>query len=192
MKQAKRERARIFTMPEINVAPNVYQLGGINTIEEVYVRPHFHTIEPYVRTDSYDKIREFNQRALRRGGIVGRAHSYISIGPWIHLRFLKQTIHMVLKGGNPPEKAFEILARHLKEQIVAAKNPRLLQYTRITKRKKYIRTIAKPERLKTMMTSELVILLETALKRRNKHIIYRQSNVGGSFFKHATKNDSLY
>jgi hypothetical protein len=187
----RRPISRVFSYPPVNVAPGVYQIGGVQSVEEVYLKPQYRDIETIQRTDTYDRAHKFNQANRRKSGMEGRAYSYLTVGPWIKLRFLKQTIHITLKG-RPPQKAYDILARHLNAQIKQADRPRIVQPRRETKSKTYMETVASTERLKNISGAELSTILGRALRKRVKHIIYRQSSIGGPFFKYAKTHESLY
>ena len=116
--------------------------------------------------------------------------SYVSIGPWLRLRLLKSTVHITRKG-TPPFKAYQILARHILKQVKGAQKPRIVMPMSY-KGKKSMRTLANTERLQHISEGDLAQICQQGLRKRAKHIIYRQTNRGGSLFESAKKEDVLY
>ena len=103
---------------------------------------------------------------------------------------MKSTIHMV-RTGNPPPRAYEILARHFKLHLKDSDSPRLLIPFKSRGQSK-LRTFATTERLVKISEQELADLLLQALNKRSKHVIFRQRNRGGYLFAYAKNHDSLY
>ena len=166
-----------------------YQLKAFHHEEVAYVRARHPDIETFKRSDVSDAARNFNKESRKRS-IDGRAKSYLNVGPWIRLRLLKTSVH-ITREGSPPQKAYSILAQHMLKQISGASKPRIVAPNFRANKKQYI-TIATTENLKDISQSILASLLEKGLRRRAKHLIYRQSNSGGPLFTHAKNHESLY
>jgi hypothetical protein len=190
-KRFKERRKRLASFrPYLNPqAGGYYEIAPFNQIEMVHEYAPHRNIEPYVRTDTQDIV-DRHKRSFYNG-IDGRAHDYLQIGPWIRLRLLKSTIHIVVKG-KPPIRAYEILAKHMIKQLKTAQKPRIIMPNRMKNAKKHMLTVATPERLKRITQFELVPLLRRALNKRLHHIIYRQRNIGGILFDLARQQDTLY
>lgn len=158
--------------------------------EIAYARPRHPDIETYPRNDVHDRVRKFNKESRRKRPIDGRARQYLNVGPWLKLRILKTSVHITRKG-TPPQKAYSILAKHMLKQLAVAEKPRILA-PNIKRTKKQLLTIATTEALKEISQSRLAGILEKGLRRRAKHIIYRQTNTGGPLMEFAKTNDALY
>ena len=188
----REKQKRYYTYHPITTGQSgVYQLGATHAREEAVLRHRHRDIEPYKRDDVYDRMRKFNAQSKRHRPIEGRARSYLQVGPWIKLRFLKSTIHITAKG-TPPAEAYEILAIHLAKQIRVATKPRIIMPDKITRKKKHMTTLATTERLKGISALLLTQLLKKGLRRRVRHIIYRQTSQGGPLFDTAKTEDALY
>ena len=186
-KEKRRRHARFTPYPTTHA--HGYHIVGARPIEEMVEYAPMRHIEPFVRRDTQDVIDRHRRKFY--SGMDGRAHNYLAIGPWIKLRLLKSTIHITLKG-RPPIKAFEILAKHMAQQIKTAISPRIIMPNRLKKVRKYMITVATPQVLKKMGSFELVSILRKSLQRKLHHIIYRQTNIGGILFDLAAKEDTLY
>jgi hypothetical protein len=166
-----------------------YQLQAVHQHEVAYVRAKHPDIETFKRKDVYDTARKFNREARKRP-IDGRARQYLNVGPWLRLRLLKTSVHITRKG-TPPQKAYSILAKHLLKQILIAIKPRIVAPNFKGSKKNFL-TIGTTETLKTASQTLLAQLLEKGLRRKQKHIIYRQTNSGGPLMEYAKKNEALY
>lgn len=166
-----------------------YQLQGVHHEEVAYVQARHPDIETFKRKDAYDTARKFNREAKKRP-IDGRARQYLTVGPWMRLRLLKTSVHITQRG-TPPQKAYYILAKHILKQIQHAVKPRIVSPNLKGTKKQFI-TIADTENLENITQSRLAALLEKGLRRKTKHIIYRQTNSGGPLMEYAKKNDALY
>ena len=166
-----------------------YQLQAVHNHEVAYIRPKHPGIETFQRNDVYDVARKFNRDAKTRP-IDGRARQYLKVGPWIRLRLLKTSVHITRKG-TPPQKAYAILAKHLLKQIEQAEKPRIVAPNFKGSKKQFL-TIATTDVLQNITLTTLTKLLEKGLRRKTKHIIYRQTNSGGPLMEYAKKNEALY
>jgi len=166
-----------------------YQLQAVHQHEVAHVRAKHPDIETFKRTDVYDTARKFNREARKRP-IDGRARSYLTVGPWLRLRLLKTSVHITRKG-TAPQKAYAILAKHLLKQIEQAVKPRIVAPNFKGSKKNFL-TIGTTETLTTATHNLLTQLLEKGLRRKQKHIIYRQTNSGGPLMEYAKNNEALY
>ena len=85
----------------------------------------------------------------------------------------------------------QLLAKHIKKQVNGAQKPRIVMPMSI-KGKKSMRTLANTERLQHISEDDLAQICQQGLRKKAKHIIYRQTNRGGSLFELAKKEDVLY
>ena len=108
----------------------------------------------------------------------------------LKLRLLKSTIHISRKG-SPPFKAYQILAKHILKQVRVSQKPRIVMPIR-EKQKRSMRTLANTERLQHIREDDLAKLCQQGLRKKAKHIIYRQTNKGGPLFDFAKNNEVLY
>ena len=182
-----RNKPHYSIQPIIQPVAGAYQLQAFIHQEVAHVRPLFRQIETFERpVDTYELARKFNAESKRTRPIDGRAISYLQIGPWIRLRLLKSTVHITRKG-TPPFRAYRILAKHILEQVHVATKPRLV----IPVAKK-MQTLATTERLVNIEVDDLAKLCQTGLRKKAKHLIYRQSSNGGILFEKAKNNEVLY
>ena len=194
MQHAYRARSRPQYAIHPIIQPHVgsYQLQAVLHEEVAHLRPQYRDIETYVRpVDTYDRARKFNEESRRKRPLDGRAMSYLNIGPWLKLRFLKSTIHIIRKG-TPPYKAYQILAKHMAEQIKVATTPRIVVPIRTQGKRLKMQTLASSERLQHIQETALAKLCQQGLRKKAKHIIYRQTNQGGPLFEFAKNNEVLY
>jgi hypothetical protein len=184
----RRKRTALYE-PVIQYAVGYHQIPAVHQIEQVVEYAPHRNIEPFVRRDSDDHVRLHKKSYY--SGMDGRAHDYLMVGPWIKLRLLKQTIHITVSG-RPPQRAFDILGNHVFQQLMGAEKPRILMPHKMKRAKKYMLTVATPERLAKITEDELIGLLQRALRKKLHHVIYRQRNTGGPLFKLAKTQDTLY
>jgi hypothetical protein len=166
-----------------------YQLQAVHQQEVAYVRAKHPDLETFKRNDVYDTARKFNRDARKRP-LDGRARQYLNVGPWLRLRLLKTSVHITRKG-TPPPRAYTVLAKHLLKQIEKAVKPRIVAPNFKGSKKNFL-TLGTTEALVNATQSELAHLLEKGLRRKPKHIIYRQTNIGGPLMDYAKKNEALY
>ena len=186
-----REKRQTYYSYHQTPTPHVgaYQLAAVHRHEVAHVRAKHPDIETYKRQDVADVARKFNREAKKRP-IDGKARNYLNVGPWIRLRLLKTSVHITRKG-TPPPKAYSILAKHVLEQLKKAVKPRIVAPNFKGTKKQFL-TIGSTDALQNITQSTLAQLLEKGLRRRARHIIYRQTNTGGPLFEYAKRNEALY
>jgi len=187
-----RQQPHYSIQPIVQPHIGAYQLQAVHHEEIATLRPRYRDIETFERpVDTYDRARKFNRESIRKRPLDGRAMQYVSIGPWIRLRFLKSTVHITRKG-TPPYKAYLILAKHILKQLEFAKAPRLIIPILQNKKRTTIQTLASTERLHHITEADLAKVCQVGLQKKSRHVIYRQKNRGGPLFTFAKNNEVLY
>ena len=146
--------------------------------EEVHYQNYdFHQRETYNNPDpsvGYQRFVDFNQRNFPVFTVSGNLNG--SLGDFYRLRGDHRTIH-VFKEQSPPPQATAILARRIIEQARDQQDVRILSFVRY-KGKKQLGTLVTKERLLKLDENQLAAEL-TKYFRRYKHLIVKQSSVGG-------------
>lgn len=77
------------------------------------------------------------------------------------------------------------------KQVDGATKPRIVMPL-LKNKKRSMRTLANTERLEHIREDDLAKLCQQGLRKKARHIIYRQTNQGGPLFEFAKNNEVLY